>query len=382
MNWAKKGLSLILTVLMLVGCLSLAAFAAISTDYSAKVTVEKTAKGSYNGQDVAKVSFIANANGKKIGNGCSVLLAYDPDVFELLELSEDDGSIIGKMETSTETWSIDIGYNIVVEVLQRFIPKANACISTDGETAYLMLQPMRMGSGSTISEDTVLMAAYLGLADGVSWDAIPSNAIRVGTVEERNTLNQSAIAVLNDGDKTNYIYGFKNGDDTLAKPEVIPVGYTPVKPAYTGTEAAAPTVDSRQGGDVSLAAQTVERENVECGYSTQQGVEPSTWQDDAAFTDIPVGTVYFWARVKETDAHLAGKAVASQAVTIYAAPAISYDVIPDMTIDTPIAQLSPTVENEGAGAAESPYQITKGSLPAGLTLDAATGVISGTPTAA
>lgn len=381
MNWAKKGLSLILTVLMLVGCLPLAAFAAISTDYSAKVTVEKTAKGSYNGQDVAKVSFIANANGKKIGNGCSVLLAYDPDVFELLELSEDDGSIIGKMETSTETWSIDIGYNIVVEVLQRFTPKANACISTDGETAYLMLQPMRMGSGSTISEDTVLMAAYLGLADGVSWDAIPSNAIRVGTVEERNALNQSAIAVLNDGDKTNYIYGFKNGDDTLAKPEVIPVGYTPVKPAYTGTEAAAPTVDSKQGGDVSLAAQTVERENVEYGYSTQQGVEPSTWQDDAAFTDIPVGTVYFWARVKETDAHLAGKAVASQAVTIYAAPAISYDVIPDMTIDTPIAQLSPTVENEGAGAAESPYQITKGNLPAGLAIDAATGVISGIPTA-
>lgn len=240
MNWAKRGLSLILIVLMLVSCLPMAAFAAISTDYSAKVTVEKSANESYNGQDVAKVSFIANANGQKVGNGCSVLLAYDPDVFELLELSEDDGSIIGKMETSTETWSTDIGYNIMVEVLQRFTPKANACMSADGETAYLMLQPMRMGSGSIISEDTVLMAAYLGLADGVSWDAIPSNAIRMGTVEERNTLNQSAIAVLNDGDKTNYIYGFKNGNDTLAKPEVVPVGYTPVKPAYTGPRRQAP----------------------------------------------------------------------------------------------------------------------------------------------
>ena len=84
MNWAKRGLSLILIVLMLVSCLPMAAFAAISTDYSAKVTVEKSANESYNGQDVAKVSFIANANGQKVGNGCSVLLAYDPDVFELL----------------------------------------------------------------------------------------------------------------------------------------------------------------------------------------------------------------------------------------------------------------------------------------------------------
>ncbi len=382
MNWAKRGLSLILIVLMLVSCLPMAAFAAISTDYSAKVTVEKSANESYNGQDVAKVSFIANANGQKVGNGCSVLLAYDPDVFELLELSEDDGSIIGKMETSTETWSTDIGYNIMVEVLQRFTPKANACMSADGETAYLMLQPMRMGSGSIISEDTVLMAAYLGLADGVSWDAIPSNAIRMGTVEERNTLNQSAIAVLNDGDKTNYIYGFKNGNDTLAKPEVVPVGYTPVKPAYTGTEAAASEVASKQGGNVTLKAQTIEGENVEYGYSTRQGEAPSAWQDAVAFTDIPAGTAFFWARVKATDAHQAGKPAASQPVTIYAAPAISYGAIPDMTIDAPITPLSPTVENEGAGAADNAYTITEGALPAGLAVDAATGAISGAPTAA
>lgn len=374
MKHMKRGLSLLLVMLMLASCLPVMAFAAVSSDYSAKVTVERSAEASYNGQDVAKVSFVVNANGKNVGNVSSMLIAYDTSVFELLNKG-------GKKQNVTpDTWSNNIGnaigiYTYEDENYNQFTAGGTACLSDDGKTGYLAIQPMLTAMGTPISVDTALMSVNFGLVDGNSWDAIPSNAIRLATTDERNALNQPNIAGVNDGDKTTYVYATKIGEDTLAKPEIEAVGYTPVKPNYAGTEAAAPEVDSKKGGDVTLKAQTVDGETVEYAYGTTNTVPTSGWQDSASFTGLAVGTYYFFARVKETADHQVGAAVVSDAVTVYAAPTISYadDALASLKVGQSVS-VSPTVNG---GAPELTYSAE--GLPAGLSIDGGSGVISGAP---
>ncbi|HEX3841824.1 MAG TPA: putative Ig domain-containing protein [Acidimicrobiales bacterium] len=66
----------------------------------------------------------------------------------------------------------------------------------------------------------------------------------------------------------------------------------------------------------------------------------------------------------------------SYAPTILAAPAITTTTLPSSEVGAPYSQ---TLAGTG-GTTPYAWSVTTGSLPAGLTLDAATGVISGTPT--
>ncbi len=375
MRQVKKGLALLLTLLMLIGCLPTAVFAAVSPDYSAKFEIERTSEQNFNSQDVAKFSFVVNANGKNVGNLCSLLVVYDTSVFQLLNKG-------AKVQNVTTTgWSTNIGNAIGVSTYEddnynAFTSMAYACSSEDGSQGYLMLQPTLSGAGTAISEDTALMSVYFGLAEGVSWDAIPSNAIRLATMEESAMLNQSGIVIINDGDKTNYIYGYADGEDTLAQAELSAVGYTPVKPAYTGTQAAVPVVEKKQGGSVTLKAQAIDGATVEYAYSTSNAVPTSGWQDGTEFTNIPAGTYYFFARVKETDQHQAGTAAVSEAVTVYDAPTIEYktNTLTGLKVGQAVTAMEPTVTG---GAPELTYSAE--GLLAGLTINEDTGVISGAP---
>lgn len=376
----KRLLASILVLLMLVGTLPMQAFAAVNEDFAVNLTVEED--GTFEGRSVYTVSFQVKTTGDaQIAQQQTVVLTFDATTFDLLNQTMNDRILtLSNSELEFKKAAVDLTLGAGWQADQTM-----ARLSEDSETGYLVWSnylTVDPDSGiealKTDGKFVTIATVKLVLKEGKEFAA---NSFGLIDEDEMYFVNQNAIAWVADGTNT-YIYGHDTGDDTLAEPEIEYTNFTPVKSSYTGTEAAAPTVERKQGGNVTLAAQTIEGEQVEYGYSTRQGVEPSDWQDKASFTGVPAGTVYFWARVKENLDHMAGQAAASQAVTIYAAPAISYDAIPDMTVDTAIADLAPTVENEGAGAAEAPYQITKGSLPAGLTLDAATGVISGTPTAA
>ena len=64
---------------------------------------------------------------------------------------------------------------------------AYARLLDDGTLGYLALQPTLTGSSTIISGKVTLMSVYFGLAEGASWDAIPTNAIRLVNLSESVT---------------------------------------------------------------------------------------------------------------------------------------------------------------------------------------------------
>lgn len=154
-------------------------------------------------------------------------------------------------------------------------------------------------------------------------------------------------------------------------------------PAYSGTEAGTPELGTKAGGSVTLNTVTPpDGEAVEYGYSaTNDAATITNWQDGTSFTNVPVGTNYFFARVKENNLHLAGETSNALEVTIFAKPVISgySGALDNLKIGQEITAITPNA-TVGAGAAGSnPYAMT-GDLPAGLSFNQTNGEISGTPT--
>lgn len=150
------------------------------------------------------------------------------------------------------------------------------------------------------------------------------------------------------------------------------------KDDYTGTQADQPEVATKKGGSVTLTANpAIDGEKVEYAYSTSAAPTASTaWQTATEFTNLPLGEVYFFARVQETDLHKAGEVKVLGPVTIYGVPSVD-GVAVTGEINKAITPVTLQVTGNNVGGT---FAMT-GTLPAGLTFDDDTGVISGTPTA-
>ena len=388
MRYVKRLLSVLLTAAMLVSMVVLPAGAAeINEDFAANIEI-RTDAVQFEGRDTLLVSLQAKTlNNKTIQNAQSVFLACDKDLFDVLATSngitldytsyvtEELAQVPTVVESVGANWTA--GYTSVA---------ANQDYIYYGIQPTLTVSPPFTSALDTKGEFVSLATIRLAFKDGKDITDVATNSIRLITVAEAETLHQNAIAVIDDG-TVQYNYGkcsggVLTGDDTLAEPTFTYVGFTPAIPTYTGDDPDAPTVDTKKGGDVTLVAQDITGETVEYAYGTTNTAPTSGWQTSPSFTGLAAGEYYFFARVKETADHQASAAVVSAAVTVYAAPSISYAEIPAMTIDTAIASLSPEVTGGAGAAASDAYKITTGTLPAGLSINAETGVISGTPTTA
>ena len=392
MRQTKSVLALLLTLCMLLGMLPGTAWAAES-DASLKITsIEgRTCTNGEDGETQTAVYGLKFTTTVPDGmKGCIVLLAYDPEKIQAVQVSNIEG-VDYYQDTNTSDGSqdkacFDVTGKATTGVLGKLFDTTAASWRTiDGKTTV----QYSVGYAGTVTNKTEtqdMFNFYYRLQEGTDLADLTAGSIQVIT-DPDSDIYKAHFNVEKDGADKGVWFSSTNSEEYSVYAGTASLSVTHPgsgnKDAYTGTEASKPTVASKKGGDVTLETRTVDGETVEYAYGTTDDAPTSAWQDGTSFTGLPAGKYYFFARVKETADHQAGTAVASDSVTVYAAPSISYAEIPTMTIDTAITSLSPTVGNAGAGAAETnAYQITAGTLPAGLSIDDETGVISGTPTTA
>ena len=155
---------------------------------------------------------------------------------------------------------------------------------------------------------------------------------------------------------------------------VTSVGTANVVKKTAPTAPSAPTLTSKTHNSVVLTVVSG------CEYSK----DGTTWQDSNTFSGLTASTAYtFYQRIKETDDALASAASAGFEVTTAAelvdpvAPSITTASLAGGTVGAAYNQTL-------AATGDTPitWTVSVGTLPAGLTLNGGTGVISGTPTAA
>ena len=234
------------------------------------------------------------------------------------------------------------------------------------------------GTLSSYSSSFQLVGSASGLAIVQSPPAY-TYALKSGTLPAWSTLN-SGTGVLSGTPNTTTSSTFTiQATDTN--------GYTGTSPSYTITPVC-PTV--------SLTPATLPSANVSSAYNqtvtASGGISPYTYAVSSG--SLPTGLTLSSAGVisgTSTSSNGAGANVTiratdangcqgSLAYTLIVCPVISIaqSSLPQGTVGTAYSQ---TLTASGGAASYRAWTITSGALPAGLTLNASTGVISGTPTA-
>lgn len=156
-------------------------------------------------------------------------------------------------------------------------------------------------------------------------------------------------------------YSFsKNDDGNYVATKTFPNSSTKI--SYTGTNASAPAIHGDNTtiigapATVTLTAQNILDETVEYAKNSTPTAPETEWQDSNIFDNLPAGTYYFFARVKENDDHLAGlPSAASNAVTVAEATQVVSVTAPTFNaVDYgygAVAAENITIENSGNSAA-------------------------------
>ena len=384
MRQTKSVLALLLTLCMLLGMLPLTVWAA-EPEASLNVTsIEgKTCTNGTDGTTQTAVYGLKFTTTVPDGmKGCIVLLAYDPEKIQAVKVDNIGGvDYYQDINTSNGSQTVDcfvVTGKATPGILGSVFSTAAASWKTiDGKTTV----QYTIGHTDTVTNTTEtqdMFNFYYRLQNGVSLSDLTAGSIQVIT-NPSSDIYKAHFNVEIDGANRGVWFSSTNSDEYSVYDGTASLSVTHPgsgnKDAYTGTPASKPTVASKQGGSVTLDAQTVDGEDVEYAYGTTDDAPTSAWQDGTSFTGLPAGTYYFFARVKETAYHKAGTAVVSDAVKVFAAPSISYGAVTG-TVNSLITTVTPELDG---GSGNGKYEM-QGTLPTGLSLDESTGAISGTPT--
>lgn len=380
MRRLKRTLSLLLTFAMLLGICVTTSYAVTDPSVDITTALVPGQAGVYE-MDVNVVSGTNMAQFELMLSFDNTILALaDPHAdipYSAITVANGDRSVGGNPNLSLA--------NAVQGVSGQYLAATAAYVQNPRTAIYAAMSPL--ATGEAFATGTTVMKIYFTLIGSATEESLTKSSIRIETDPSDGAFLSQALA-LNDrygvrlknkdgegGTEMLYQYGAETNPltATLSYPN------STVLDSYTGTQASAPTVASKKGGSVTLASPSVSGETVEYAYGADNSAPTSSWQDSPAFTGLAEGSYYFFARVKETDLHVAGTAaVSSSAVTVYAAPSISYT---NQTVNnyTDAISVSPAVTGSGSGSLT--YSILP-ALPSGMSLNSSTGEISGTPSAA
>ena len=380
MRRLKRTLSLLLTFAMLLGICVTTSYA-VTTDPSVSITTALVSGQTHVYEMDVKV--VSGTNMTQF----ELMLSFDHSILALAAPADSYNPItVANGDNSTENlYLANAVQGAIKQVGSDYYTVATSAYLNDSRTA--VYATLTNATGETFATSTPIMKIYFTLINGATEASLTKSSIRIETNPSDGAFLSQAL-VLNDrygvrlknkdgegGTEMLYQYGAEANPltATLSYPNSTVLG------PYAGTQALAPTVASKKGGSVTLDSPPVSGETVEYAYGADNSAPTSSWQDSPAFTGLAEGSYYFFARVKETDLHVAGTAaVSSSAVTVYAAPSISYT---NQTVNnyTDAISVSPTVAGSGSGSLT--YSILP-ALPSGMSLNSSTGEISGTPSAA
>lgn len=369
MRRLKRTLSLLLTFAMLLGICVTTSYAVTDPSVDITTALVPGQAGVYE----MDVNVVSGTNMTQF----ELMLSFDHSILALADpYNTYSGITVADGDNST-------GNSYLANAVQgiggqNYLVATSAYLKDSRTAVYATLTN---STGKAFATSTTVMKIYFTLIGSATEASLTKSSIHIETDASDGAFLSRAIA---SGDRygVRLINGggtFQYGAETNPLTATLSYPNSTVLDSYTGTQASEPTVASKKGGSVTLDSPPVTGETVEYAYGADNSAPTSSWQDSPAFTGLAEGSYYFFARVKETDLHVAGTAaVSSSAVTVYAAPSISYT---NQTVNnyTDAISVSPAVTGSGSGSLT--YSILP-ALPSGMSLNSSTGEISGTPSAA
>ena len=257
MKTSKQLISVLLTLVMVLGMISSAAFAA-GGDYSTRMVVEKVSNSNIDIKWMAQTK-----NGAVMKTVSAIIFKYDNTKYDMLT---NDGEVITTKTMSDNLFGeyTDASYAQRVAVIDSPGLWNNSGIYTEakGNWTFVLINLL---SGSSMAKkeyttETALAVVHLKLKSGSVDSGISQDSIALATAAEADGCAQSGIVVFIGADNKPLIYGKTDGTpDTLSITPSIDAGtgitfIAPPKPSPTITTA--PTATVTYGDTVSDSALT------------------------------------------------------------------------------------------------------------------------------
>ena len=294
----KRILSMILSLVMLISLLPTAAFAA-GGDYDVDIVASRFSTVQYNEKDTMRLDFMLKTSDDAKVLGVQTALIYvDLEKFDIIQRTS-SGSVMNRTETVSTGETVQKKY-----AYDSFYDEEND-ITLEAKTTYLssgtdMLMSFEADFGSTsvsLNESNSLMSVLLGLKEGVTWDDLTADSVRLATREEADKCNEKGVITIKSADNTQYAY--LSPIDGTMELTVTPVFET--DDSFTFADS-----DDEGGEDVNPPATNT---NYEVYYQIT-----GTDSDNDNFVEIdPNGTFEVGVWVKSTD----GSTRKMQAFDIY-----------------------------------------------------------------
>jgi hypothetical protein len=217
----KRVFSFLLAWVSLLALTATPAAFATGDDYSVRIVGQLDSNTKHQSRDTYTVEFRVRADKEAKVQGLECVLAYDASVFDLVTIDgtkslSETGVVV---ETGLSLLSDPPLYDFTPSLPAGWNPMLCVAASSDGKTAYVVMQAFRM-SATTVDTQTTLHKIRLAFKPGKSLNDVSENTIRFATTDEILILGGAdSQAQIFDENAVAYKYGRVNGTpDELSKP--------------------------------------------------------------------------------------------------------------------------------------------------------------------
>ena len=318
----KQLLAIFLSLALLVGILPTTALAAAGT-YEVKLHVSEETIGEKN---FLEVGFGIQSDDLTIRTGQGIVFAVDLNTLDFVAKNGATATeSIDTLPNSTPLNSNKYTFSKYEDQDEDFTSWncfLYYSLSADGQTGYIIMQPMQNDAAEHIQTEVILASVLLGFKEGKSKADLTSDSVRLATYDEAKGLNQGAVVTVTNGDDIYQKYLNTDPSDGSADLGVTPVtvwadGILPSSKTLESIKVVTPpTKTEYTEGEIFDPAGMV----IHAAYSdgSEAPVTGYTYTPDAALTtsDSTITISYTEDSVTKT---------CTQAITVTAAHTHTYD---------------------------------------------------------